>query len=442
VKHFSLRRLSQSQWVIIAMILGAAVGFFFPDGAGAHAFRATQLQFLSNVFLRMIKSLIAPLIFGTLVAGIASHGDDMKRVGKLAFRSILYFEVVTTLALAVGLLAVNLTRPGDGVDLSTTTVDPGMQALAKAKPTFAGIIEHAVPQSIVESAANNEALQIVVFAVIFAVALSRVQGAPRNVMLSLLESLNEVMFKFVGIVMKFAPIGVGAAIAVTVAKSGLGVLGRLGLLVLTLYGALVVFAVVVLLPIAVIFRIPLRRFWSSVKEPWLIAFSTASSEAALPLALRNMEEMGVPKRIVSFVMPTGYAFNMDGTTLYLAMASVFVAQAAGVNMPLSTQILMMLTLIMTSKGIAAVPRAGLVILSGTLAQFDLPLQGVAVILGVDALMDMARTSLNLVGNCMATAVMARWDGSFAPPSEEPMIAPHHVISVFDATAFTFPSDAA
>jgi proton glutamate symport protein len=442
VKHFSLRRLSQSQSVIVAMILGAAVGFFFPDGAGAHAFRATQLQFLSNVFLRLIKSLIAPLIFGTLVAGIASHGDDIKRVGKLAFRSILYFEVVTTLALAVGLLAVNLVKPGQGVDLSTATVDAGTQALAKATPTFSGIIEHAVPQSIVEAAANNEALQIVVFAVIFAVALARVQGAPRNVMLSLLESLNEVMFNFVGIVMKFCPIGVGAAIAVTVGRSGLGVLSRLAVLVLTLYGALVVFAVAVLLPVAVIFRIPLRRFWSSVKEPWLIAFSTASSEAALPLALRNMEELGVPKRIVSFVMPTGYAFNMDGTTLYLAMASVFVAQAAGVHMPLSTQILMMLTLIMTSKGIAAVPRAGLVILSATLAQFDLPLQGVAVILGVDALMDMARTSLNLLGNCMAAAVMARWDGSFAPPAEEPMIAPHHVISVFDATAFTFPSDAA
>jgi proton glutamate symport protein len=442
VKHFSLRRLSQSQSVIVAMILGAAVGFFFPDGAGAHAFRATQLQFLSNVFLRLIKSLIAPLIFGTLVAGIASHGDDIKRVGKLAFRSILYFEVVTTLALAVGLLAVNLVKPGQGVDLSTATVDAGTQALAKATPTFSGIIEHAVPQSIVEAAANNEALQIVVFAVIFAVALTRVQGAPRNVMLSLLESLNEVMFNFVGIVMKFCPIGVGAAIAVTVGRSGLGVLSRLGVLVLTLYGALVVFAVAVLLPVAVIFRIPLRRFWSSVKEPWLIAFSTASSEAALPLALRNMEELGVPKRIVSFVMPTGYAFNMDGTTLYLAMASVFVAQAAGVHMPLSTQILMMLTLIMTSKGIAAVPRAGLVILSATLAQFDLPLQGVAVILGVDALMDMARTSLNLLGNCMATVVMARWDGSFAPRQEEPMIAHHHVISVFDATAFTFPSDAA
>jgi proton glutamate symport protein len=441
LKHVSLRRLSQSQWVIIAMVLGAVVGFCFPEGAGAHAFRATQLQFLSNVFLRMIKSLIAPLIFGTLVAGIASHGDDIKRVGKLAFRSILYFEIVTTLALAVGLLAVNVTKPGLGVDLSTAGVDAGTQALAKAKPTFSGIVEHAVPQSIAEAAANNEALQIVVFAVIFAVALTRVQGAPKNVMLSLMESLNEVMFKFVGIVMKFAPIGVGAAIAVTVGKSGLGVLSRLSLLVLTLYGALVVFAVAVLLPIAVIFRIPLRRFWAAAKEPWLIAFSTASSEAALPLALRNMEEMGVPKRIVSFVMPTGYAFNMDGSTLYLAMASVFVAQAAGINMPLSTQILMMVTLIMTSKGIAAVPRAGLVILSGTLAQFGLPLQGVAVILGVDALMDMARTSLNLLGNCLATAVMARWDGSFAPPPDQPLTV-HRVTSVFDATAFTFPGDAA
>ena len=266
-----------------------------------------------------------------------------------------------------------------------------------------------MPQSFFEAAAKNEVLQIVFFAIIFAVALSQVQGPAKTFMLSFCESLSEVMFKFVGIVMKFAPFGIGAAIAVTVGKSGLGVLRNLGVLVLTLYGALIVFVLV---------RAAADRdhvqgaasgdSGSAVKEPWLIAFSTASSEAALPLALQNMERLGVPRRIVSFVLPTGYSFNLDGTALYLALASVFVAQAAGIDMPLSTQILMMLTLMLTSKGVAAVPRASLVILSGALAQFGLPLQGVAVILGVDALMDMARTSINLVGNCLATVVMARW----------------------------------
>ncbi|HEX9084546.1 MAG TPA: cation:dicarboxylase symporter family transporter [Gemmatimonadaceae bacterium] len=406
-----LRRISQTQWVVVSMIVGVAVGYFYPDGADPKGFHATDLQVLSTVFLRMIKSLIAPLLFATLVVGIASHGDDMKRVGKLAFRSILYFEVATTLALVVGLLAVNIVKPGRGVNLGGVTSDTGAE-LAQTKVSFSGMLEHTVPQSIFEAAAKNEALQIVFFTIIFAVALSQVQGPAKTVMLSFCESLAEVMFKFVGIVMKFAPIGIGGAVAATVGRSGLGILMKLGLLVATLYGSLIVFALFVLLPIALTFRVPVRRFWRATKEPWLIAFTTASSEAALPLALQNMEQMGVPRRIVSFVLPTGYAFNMDGTTLYLAMASVFVAQAAGIDMPWSQQILMMVTLMLTSKGVAAVPRTGLVVLSGALTQFGLPLQGIAVILGVDAFMDMARTSLNLVGNCLATVLMARWDGSF------------------------------
>jgi proton glutamate symport protein len=394
------------------MGVGVLVGYFFPDhGPEKHGFQATDLQVMSNVFLRMIKSLIVPLLFGTLVVGIAGHGDDMKRVGKLAFRSILYFEIVTTLALVVGLFAVNLVKPGDGVNLSSATADTGVE-LAKAKTTFSGVIEHTVPQSFFDAAAKNEVLQVVFFAIVFAVALSKVEGPAKTFMLSFCESLSEVMFKFVEIVMKFAPFGIGAAIAVTVGKSGLGVLRNLGVLVLTLYGALIVFVLFVLLPIAIAFKVPIRRFWQATKEPWLIAFTTASSEAALPLALKNMEKLGVPRRIVSFVLPTGYSFNLDGSTLYLALASVFVAQAAGIDMPVGTQILMMLTLMLTSKGVAAVPRAALVILSGALSQFGLPLQGVAVILGVDALMDMARTSINLVGNCLATVVMARLDHSF------------------------------
>jgi len=419
-----LRRLSQTQQIVAAMVVGVAVGYLFPDHpAGVTGFQATDLQVLSTVFLRMIKSLIVPLLFGTLVVGIAGHGDDMKRVGKLAFRSIVYFEVVTTLALVVGLLAVNIVKPGVGVNLSSASTDVGTE-LAKTKTSFAGVLEHTVPQSFFEAAAKNEVLQIVFFSIIFAVALSQVKGPAKTFMLSFCESLSEVMFKFVGIVMKFAPFGIGAAIAVTVGKSGLGVLRNLGVLVLTLYGALIVFVLFVLLPVAIAFKVPIRRFWQATKEPWLLAFTTASSEAALPLALQNMERLGVPRRIVSFVLPAGYSFNLDGSTLYLALASVFVAQAAGIDMPISTQVLMMLTLMLTSKGVAAVPRASLVILSGALAQFGLPLQGVAVILGVDALMDMARTSINLVGNCLATVVMARWEGAFELSPEDAVAVDH------------------
>jgi proton glutamate symport protein len=341
----------------------------------------------------------------------------MKRVGKLAVRSLLYFEVVTTLALIVGLVVVNIVKPGVGVSLGTATIDTGAE-LAKTKVSLGTVLEHAVPRSVVEAAARNESLQIVFFSIVFAVGLAQVAGPGRAVMLSFCESLCDVMFKYVGIVMKFAPLGVGGAIAATVGRSGLGVLGNLAVLVLTLYGALVAFAVLVLAPIALTFRVPLGHFWRAAKEPWLVAFSTASSEAALPLALRNMERLGVPRRIVSFVLPTGYAFNMDGTSLYLSLAAVFIAQAAGIHLPVWQQIVMMLTLMATSKGVAAVPRAGLVVLSGTLSQFGLPLQGIALILGVDALMDMARTSLNVLGNCLASVLMAKWDGSFAPPHGE------------------------
>jgi proton glutamate symport protein len=407
------RRISLTQWIIISMVLGIALGYFFPDSArDAHrGWAASDLRILSTVFLRMIKSLIVPLIFSTLVVGIAGHGDDMKKVGKLALRSIIYFEIVTTLALVVGLTAVNLVKPGQGVDLAEASAKEGSQ-FATTHATFSGVLEHTVPQSFFEAAANNEVLQIVFFAIIFAVALSRVQGRSKNFMLSLCESISEIMFKFTEIVMKFAPFGIGAAIAVTVSRSGLGVLKNLGMLVGTLYGALIVFVLFVLLPVAITFRVPLKRFVQAVKEPWLIAFSTASSEAALPRAMQAMERIGVPRRIVAFVMPTGYSFNLDGSTLYLALASVFAAQAAGIDMPLSKQLVMMATLMLTSKGVAAVPRASLVILSGALAQFELPLQAVAVILGVDAVMDMARTSINLVGNCLATVVMARWEGDF------------------------------
>jgi len=412
-------RISQAQWVVIAMIVGVLVGWMFPDGRGAGGFRASDLQVLSNVFLRLIKSLVAPLLFGTLVVGIAGHGDDMKKVGKLAVRSLIYFEVVTALALVVGLVAANVAQPGLGVTLGATAAAAGTEPLA-SPPAFGSVLEHIVPQSFVDAAAHNDALQITFFSIVFAVALAQVQGPAKTLMLTFCQALSEVMFEFTALVMRFAPIGVGGAIAATVGKSGIGVLRHLGALVFTLYGTLLAFALFVLLPIAIAFRVPVRRFWSATKEPWLIAFSTASSEAALPLALANMERLGVPRRIASFVLPAGYTFNMDGTTLYLAMASMFVAQAAGIALPVSQQILMMFTLMLTSKGTAGVPRASLVVLSGALTQFGLPLEGIALILGVDAFMDMGRTSVNVIGNCLASVLLARWDGSF---DEAPDAAP-------------------
>jgi len=404
-----MRKISSTQWIAIAMVVGIALGYFFP--ASAYPGVAVAEKAVSSIFLRMIKSLIVPLIFGTLVVGIAGHGDDMKRVGRLAFRSIVYFEVVTTLALVIGLVAVNMVRPGAGVSLAAATAEKGAE-LARTEVSITSVVEHTVPQSFFESAATNQVLQVVFFAILFAVALARVQGRPKLVMLEFCESLAEVMFKFTALVMAFAPFGIGAAIATTVSSSGLSVLGNLAVLVGTLYGACIACVLLVYLPIAVFARIPIRAFWRAVKEPSLIAFSTASGEAALPLAMERLEEFGLPKRIIAFVLPTGYSFNLAGSTLYLAVASVFAAQAAGIDIPLSRQLLMMLTLMLTSKGVAAVPRAALVILSGALTMFGLPLQVVAVLLGVDALLDMARTVVNLLGNCLATAVMARWEGEF------------------------------
>jgi proton glutamate symport protein len=401
----SLRSISLTKWILIFMVIGVLIGWLNPD-------LGTSLKPLSTVFLRLIKSIVVPIIFGSLVIGIAGHGDDMKRVGRLALKSIIYFEIITTIALVVGLVAVNLTRPGVGVRLSESAQQG--QNLAQKTTSFGSFLEHIVPQSFFEAAASNEVLQIVVFAILFAVALSQVKGRPKESMLAFCEGLAETMFKFTGIVMKFAPIGIGAAIAVTVGHSGIGVLVNLGKLVLTLYGALVVFILVALVPAALIARVPLRAFMQLVKEPALIAFATTSSDAALPKAMQNMEQLGVSRRIVAFVIPTGYSFNLDGSTLYLAVASIFVAQAAGVELSVGQQIIMMLTLMVTSKGVAGVPRASLVILSGTLLYFNLPLEAVAIILGVDELMDMGRTTVNVIGNCLAAVIMGRWEGEFNP----------------------------
>ena len=396
-----LRRRTLTQWIMVGMVVGLILGWAAP------AF-SVKLQPAYTIFLRMIKAIIVPLIFSTLVGGIAGHGDDLKKVGRLALRSIIYFEVVTTLALVVGLVLVNVVQPGVGVALT-----PGAGAPPTGAPTtLAGMLQHIVPQSFFEAAAQNEVLQVVFWSVLFGVALSQVKGKPREVITGFCAGLAEVMFKFTGLVMKYAPIGVGAALAYTVGSSGLKVLFHLGALILTLYGALVVFLLGVLLPVAVLAGVRFREFFRGIKEPALIAFSTASSEAALPLAMENMEKIGVSRRIVSFVIPVGYTFNLDGSTLYLAVASVFIAQAAGVHMGLGQQLLLVLTLMITSKGVAGVPRAAIVILAATVTPFGLPLEGVALVFGVDQLLDMARTCVNLIGNCLASAVMARWEGEY------------------------------
>lgn len=401
-----LKRLTLTQMIFVGMAIGLFVGWLWPDVA-------VTLRPLSTIFIRLIKSIIAPLIFATLVVGIAGHGN-LKQVGRMGMKALIYFEIVTTLALIIGLVAVNLTQPGVGVHL---IADEHAADFAGKQQSFSQVITHIFPQSFFQAAAEGEVLQVVVFSILFGLGLAMVSEEKRRPMLSFCDSLAEVMFKFTGIVMKYAPIGVGAAIAVTVGNKGLSVLWNLGLLILTLYGALIVFVLCVLVPVALIAKIPLLKFAKMVKEPALIAFSTTSSEAALPKALEVMEKFGVPRRIVSFVLPTGYSFNLDGSTLYLALASVFVAQAANIDMPWQTQVLMMLTLMLTSKGVAGVPRASLVILAGTLASFGLPLEGVAVILGIDEILDMGRTTINVVGNCLATAVVARWEGELGPGGE-------------------------
>lgn len=397
-----MKRIGLTGWIFIGMGAGILIGWLAPEFGAS-------LKPLSTLFLRMIKMIVVPILFGTLVVGIAGHGDDMKRIGRLAAKAMIYFTVMTSIALVIGLVAGNLAQPGIGVVLPPP--DPGAALPQAAPTTLGGFLEHLVPVSFFEAASKNSVLQVVFFSVMFAIGLSQVPaGKAKETVLNFAEGLAETVFKMVNVIMKYAPIGIGAAMAVTVSHSGIGVIANLAKLVGTLYLALIVFALVALIPSMLIFRVPIRKFFATVKEPAIIAFTTTSSDAALPLAMQKMTEFGVPRRIVAFVMPTGYSFNLDGSTLYLGVASLFVAQAAGVHLSLGQQLLMMLTLLITSKGIAAVPRASLVVLAGTLSSFGLPLEGIAVILGVDELMDMARTMVNLVGNCLATAVVARWEG--------------------------------
>ncbi|MBY0404450.1 MAG: cation:dicarboxylase symporter family transporter, partial [Cyanobacteria bacterium] len=371
---------------------------------------------VTRVPLRMIKMLIAPLLFSTLVVGIAGAGGHT-HLGRMGFKTIVYFEIVTTLALAIGLILANLLQPGSGFEISlgqghvSELSQIQQNAATMSSSNFMDTLTHIFPTSIVDAMAKGDILQLVVFAVFFALALSAA-GEKGKPIYRACESLSEVMFKFVGYVMVFAPLGVFAAIAATIGQNGLGVLLIYAKLVGSVYLALAIFIFVVLMSVCSLVRVPFLHLLKAVKEPFLLAFSTASSESALPKAMEVMEKFGVPKNIVSFVMPTGYSFNLDGSTLYLSMATLFVAQMAGIELSIEKQLMIMFSLMLTSKGIAAVPRVSLVVLAGTVTAFGLPLEGIAVILGIDHILDMGRTSVNLLGNCVATTVVARWEGCF------------------------------
>jgi proton glutamate symport protein len=389
--------------IFIGLAMGIVIGHVWPDTGIA-------IRPLADLFLRLIKMILAPLIFSTLVIGIAGTGD-LKAVGRIGLKAIVWFELATTIALVIGLVMVNLIRPGAGVALPDGADTASLTTMARSQQGGWDILLHMVPASVVDAMAKNDILQVVVFASFFGVALAAV-GARGAIIVDLLDSVAQVMFKVTGYVMRFAPFGVLAAMAATVGGKGLGILVTLGALVLTMYAGLIIFVALVIGGAALVTRVPFFSFVGAVREPFLIAFTTASSEAALPKALEVMERFGVPKRIVSFVLPTGYSFNLDGSTLYLSVASVFVAQLAGIELTVGQQVMMMLTLMVTSKGVAGVPRASLVILTATLASFGLPLEGAAILLGVDQIMDMGRTAVNVMGNCIATVVVARWEGEF------------------------------
>lgn len=395
------KRKSLTAWIFIAMITGIEVGHDLPD-------LAKNFKLLSDIFLKLIKSVIAPLLFGTLVVGIAGH-SNLKQVGRMGIKAIVYFEIVTTIALFVGLAAINLSGAGYGIE-KIAVEESGIPATTKQN--WKEIVLHIFPENFGKAIVENQVLQIVVFSILFGMALAQLKDEKKKPFLDFADSLSEIMFKFTDLIMYVAPIGVFGAISYTIANMGLGVLVNLFQLLITLYISLIVFVLGVLLPIALMLKIPIKKFIQHISEPVSIAFATASSEAALPRAMEKLVEFGVPKKIVAFVLPTGYSFNLDGTTLYLALASIFVAQAAGINLSIGEQVIMVFTLMLTSKGVAGVPRASLVILLGTAASFNLPEWPIYIILGIDTLMDMARTAVNVTGNCLASVVVAKWEGEF------------------------------
>ena len=396
---FGWRRRSLSAWILVAMVAGVLLGAWFPA-------QAVSLRIAGLIFLRLIRAIVAPLIFATLVVGIAGH-PDLKQVGRMGVKAIVYFEAVTTLALLIGLGAINLSRAGEGVKIPPSVETEKARVEQLSGPD---VLLHAFPENIAKSVAENQILQVVVFTVLFAIGLARIRESRREPVLRFCEGLADAMFEFTRIVMYFAPIGVGAALAYTVGHVGLGVLADFARLIGTLYAALAVFLCGVLLPIAIAARVPLGRFVRAIAEPVAIAFGTSSSEAAMPRAMEVMEELGVSRRLVAFVIPTGYSFNLDGSSLYLSLATVFVAQAAGMHLSIGRQLFILFALMLTSKGVAGVSRASLVILLATASSFGLPSEPIFLLLGIDPLLDMARTAVNVAGNCLATAVVARWEG--------------------------------
>lgn len=404
-----MQNIKLTRYIIISLILGIVVGILFP------AF-AVKLSPLAMMFLNMVKMIIAPLLFATLVIGIAGHGD-IKSLGKIGIKTIVYFEIVTVVALFIGLGVGHFTQPGAGLENLTTNVSSTYMDAVTAmghSSTHASLRELVVdifPSSVIKSMAEGNLLQIVVFSLFFALAICAVGQKAKPVM-DLLNSVSEIMFKFTEYVMWFAPVGVFAAIASTIGNSGIGILKNYVKIVFSLYFALIVFLVFIIILVCKIVKIPILGLISTLKDPALLAFSTASSEAALPKAMEQMEKFGVPKNIVGFVMPTGYTFNLDGSTLYLSMAVLFATQLVGIELSLQHQLIIMLALMFTSKGVAGVPRAALVVLAGTLSSLNYPLIGVAILLGIDQILDMGRTTVNLVGNCIATIFIARWENEF------------------------------
>ena len=392
--------------IFIALVAGILTGWLFPHFA-------VKLQPLGDMFLRMVKMIIAPLIFATLTVGIAGHGD-VKNLGKIGLKTIIYFEIATTIALILGLVMANILKPGVGFNIDVSSVSMAVVEKMKTVPQGHSLIQmlvDAVPESVVESMATGDLLQIVVFAIFFALAVCAVGPKARPV-LDFLQSTCDVMFKFTEYVMKFAPVGVFGAISATIGQNGIKILASYAKLIGITYLSLIAFVLIVLVVACRIINVPFLGILKTIKDPALLAFTTASSEAALPKAMSQMEKFGVPKSIVSFVMPMGYTFNLDGSTLYLTLATLFCAQIAGINLSIEQQLMIMFTLMLTSKGIAGVPRVSLVILTGTLTGFGLPIVGVAILLGIDQILDMGRTTVNLIGNCVATTVVARWENEF------------------------------
>jgi proton glutamate symport protein len=408
---YACLRRSLMTWIFASMVIGGIFGYDFPR-------QAIASQIVTQIFLRLIKAIIAPLIFSTLVVGIAGH-SDLKQVGRMGLKALIFFEVITTLALAIGLFAINVSRAGVGLHPAQGQAPA---ALAPQHQSASDLILHIFPENIAKSVAEGQVLQVVVFALIFAIALTMLPRQRRTPLLSFFESLSETMFKFTNIVMYLAAPAVGAAIAYTMGQLGVGVLSNLLRLLATLYVALIVFILLVLVPTAMLFRIPLRQFIRAVTEPAAIAFATTSSEAALPRAMEEMEAIGVPRQIVAFVIPTGYSFNLAGSALYLTLAAIFVAQAANVHLTWQQQAVLLLTLMLTSKGVAGIPRAGLVILLATVGSFNLPIWPVYILLGVDALLDMGRTAVNVIANCLASVVVAKWEGEFGKQARSGVIA--------------------